>query len=35
MTIQQILDDGGGISLGGVGLDIREARTAEVAKNKM
>jgi hypothetical protein len=35
LPMQQILDDGGGVRLGRVGLNIGEPRTAEIAKDEM
>jgi hypothetical protein len=33
--VQKVLDDDSGVRLGGIGLDIRQARLAEVAKDEM
>jgi hypothetical protein len=33
--MQQVLNNGGGVRLRGVGLNIGKARTAEVAKDEM
>src|SRR6478735_5632473 len=35
LAMQQVLDDGGGVRLDGVGLNIRETRSAKVAKDEM
>ena len=35
LAMQQVLDDGGGVRLDGVGLNIRETRSTKVAKDKM
>ena len=35
LAVQEVLDDDSGVRLGGIGLDIRHARRAEVTEYKM